>query len=316
MKSESGGFYSALDADSERPDKPGEHAEGAYYLWHESELKKLLSKAEFLFIKEYFSIKTNGNIDSDPQNEFRDLNILAIDEEYRDKDLTEKQTQLLSSAKKKLNNQRLLRPRPHLDDKVITAWNGMMISAFAKAAITFDEALFLEEAINSARFIKKHLYLAGTNAGTKANSKKLYRQYRANQASSAATLADYVWLINGLIDIYHARADKEWLNWALELQRLQDELFLDEASGAYFESVAGDTSLLFRSKNIYDNAIPSANAIALANLRSLSSLVINASQKNAFSTKADKLVKSFAGVVNQNPAAAASLLAVEIKHQN
>ena len=308
MKSEPGGFYSALDADSERPGKPGEHAEGAYYLWHESELKKLLSKAEFLFIKEYFSINTNGNIDSDPQNEFRDLNILAIGEEYRSKKLTEKQTQLLFSAKKKLNTQRLLRPRPHLDDKIITAWNGMMISAFAKAAITFDEALFLAEAINSARFIKKHLYHAG--------AKKLYRQYRANQANSEATLADYVWLINGLLEIYQANKGSEWLSWILELQMLQDELFLDEASGAYFESVAGDTSLLFRSKSIYDGAIPSANAIALGNMRRLSGLVLKESQKKSFSTKADKLVQSFAGVINQNPAAAASLLAVEIKHQN
>ena len=92
--------------------------------------------------------------------------------------------------------------------------------------------------------------------------------------------------------------------------------FLDEVSGAYFESVAGDTSLLFRSKSIYDGAIPSANAIALGNMRRLSGLVLKESQKKSFSTKADKLVQSFAGVINQNPAAAASLLAVEIKHQN
>ena len=133
MQSPEGGFYSALDADSVRPDKPAEHAEGAYYLWHESELKDLLSVAEFSMVKSYFNIEENGNIFSDPQNEFTDLNILYIDDEYRTRSLTGQKNDLLQSARKKLNKQRRLRPRPHLDDKVITAWNGMMFAAFAKA---------------------------------------------------------------------------------------------------------------------------------------------------------------------------------------
>ncbi len=308
MQSPGGGFYSALDADSERVDKPGAHAEGAYYLWHEAELKNTLSLAEFDFIKKYFNIRENGNIDSDPQNEFTSLNIFYIDEEFKNSLLTEQQTKLLSSARKKLNNIRRQRPRPHLDDKIITAWNGMMIAAFAKASIVFNDLAFLEEAKQTAGFIKTHLYDNKTG--------KLYRQYRAQinaaGASSAATLPDYAWLIYGLLEVYQASKNKQWLNWALELQEKQNELFLDKSSAAYFESIASDTSILFRSKSIYDGALPSANAITLANLRKLSALSDKPEQKKTYSSQADKLVSSFATVINQNPAAASMLLSIEI----
>jgi uncharacterized protein YyaL (SSP411 family) len=305
MQSPMGGFYSALDADSERADKPGEHAEGAYYLWYESELKKSLSHDEFLFIKKYYSIGENGNIDSDPRNEFINLNIFVINEDYRDKRLTQKQSQYLSSVKKKLNKKRLLRPRPHLDDKVITAWNGMMLSAFSKAAIAFNDASVLGEAIKPAGFMKTHLY--------SDKSKKLFRQYRDNKASVVANLSDYVWLINGLLELHRASKDSAWLNWALELQQQQNQLFLDKTSTVYYESVANDKNLLFRSKNIYDGALPSANAIALTNLRMLSNTVGSEKLRQSFSAQADKLVNHFAGIVNQNPAAAASLVSVEMQ---
>ncbi len=305
MQSPMGGFYSALDADSERADKPGEHAEGAYYLWYERELKKTLSPDEFLFIKEYYLISENGNIDSDPRDEFINLNIFSVNEDYRGKTLTQKQKQHLSSVKNKLNKKRALRPRPHLDDKVITAWNGMMLSAFSKAAVTFNDASFLDEAIKAASFMKAHLY--------SDKSKKLFRQYRNNKASVTANLSDYVWLINGLLDLHRASKNGAWLSWAVELQQQQNQLFLDKSSAAYFESVANDKNLLFRSKNIYDGALPSANAIALANLRTLSNTAGSKQLKQSFSTQADKLVNHFAGIVNQNPAAAASLVAVEMQ---
>jgi uncharacterized protein YyaL (SSP411 family) len=305
MQSPEGGFYSALDADSERIDKPGTHAEGAYYLWHEAELKKTLSLAEFDFVKRYFHIRKNGNIDSDPQNEFSNLNIFYINEEFKNTALTKQQEKWLASVKKKLNNIRRQRPRPHLDDKIITAWNGMMLAAFAKASVVFNEPELLEQAIQALDFIDNNLY-------SKAN-KKLYRQYRANQASSAATLSDYAWLIYGLLEVYEAGKNKQWLNWALELQEKQNELFLDKSSGAYFESIANDTSLLFRSKSIYDGALPSANAITLANLRKLSVLSDKPAQKKIYTIQADKLVSSFATVINQNPASASMSLAVELR---
>jgi uncharacterized protein YyaL (SSP411 family) len=145
----------------------------------------------------------------------------------------------------------------------------------------------------------------------------LFRHYRSKNdvagKRAAATLSDYAWLIHGLLDIYEASQQSKWLNWASALYEKQDELFLDESSGAYFESVTGDGSLLFRSRSIYDGALPSANAIALSNLRRLSALAIASSDKKSFSSRADRLVSSFASSINQNPSAAAMLLAVELQ---
>ncbi len=305
MRSAEGGYYSALDADSERPDKPGQHAEGAYYLWSEAELKKLLLANEFQFIKKYFHIRARGNILSDPQNEFTDLNIFYIDEEFRNEKLEAEEKKLLDSVKRKLKKQRRLRPGPHLDDKILTAWNGMMLAAFAKASRVFNEPSFLDEAIQSVSFIKNKLY--------DNKHKKLYRQYRNNKAGTDAALSDYVWLIYGLLEIYETSEDRQWLNWAVELQHTQNALFLDKASGSYFESLAGDSSLLFRSKNIYDDALPADNAIALTNLRKLAGFIDNPDIKKTYNLQADHLVAGFAWVINQNPAAASMLLSVEMQ---
>ena len=304
MRSSQGGFYSALDADSERADKPGEHAEGAYYLWSYTELKKILATDEFEFIKQYFHVREQGNIFSDPQNEFTELNIFYIDEEYKDQVLTDQQKKWLASVKKKLKQQRLKRPRPHLDDKVITAWNGMMLAAFAKTSVTFDDKSLLVEAIKTLEYVRKYLY--------SKESKNLYRQYRpGNIDNASATLADYVWLIHGLLETYEASTDAQWLRWAFELHERQNELFLDDSSGAYFESIANDKNLLFRSKSIYDGAIPSANAIALSNLKRLSVLSVDKLRKKDFLSQAKRLVSSFATVINQNPASSSMLLSVE-----
>ena len=305
MRSPVGGYYSALDADSERSDKPGDHAEGAYYLWYQAELKKHLSITEFEFIKKYFHLSSDGNIYSDPRNEFTDLNIFYIDEAYRDKTLTEAQRKLLDSTRNKLKQLRRLRPRPHLDDKIITAWNGMMLAALARASFAFNDPLLLDEAMYAISFIKKNLY--------DAKNKILYRQYRSQKAGTQAALADYAWLINGLLEVYQADNDARLLSWAIELQNRQNELFLDDASAAYYESSAKDTNLLFRSKSIFDAALPSANAIALSNLRKLAELSNKPFQEKVNTAHADKLVSSFAKAINQNPVAASMLLAIETK---
>jgi uncharacterized protein len=311
MQSADGGFYSALDADSKPAhDETAKKAEGAYYLWYESGLKRVLSAQEFAFVKKYFQVRAGGNILSDPQNEFADLNVLYIDDEYRNKPLTQQEAEWLASAKQRLNKVRMARPRPHLDDKVITAWNGMMLSALAKASSTFEAPDLLLQAEQAAEFIRANLF--------DEKKRMLYRQYRRHEqqamSGTQATLSDYVWLINGLLEMYGAGSDSKWLHWAHALHDIQDELFLDENTGAYFESVANDDSLLFRSKSINDGALPSANAIALSNLYKFSQLASTASDKKTFLNQATRLVSSFAGTVNQDPAAAAMLLAIKLEH--
>jgi uncharacterized protein YyaL (SSP411 family) len=181
----------------------------------------------------------------------------------------------------------------------------MMLAALARASFAFNDPLLLDEAMHAISFIKKNLY--------DAKNKILYRQYRSQKAGTQATLADYAWLINGLLEVYQAGNDAHLLSWAIELQNRQNELFLDDSSGAYYESSAEDANLLFRSKSIFDAALPSANAIALSTLRKLAELSKKTSHKKDYSARADKLVSSFAKAINYNPVAAGMLLAIETK---
>ena len=173
--------------------------------------------------------------------------------------------------------------------------------------MTFDDKSLLQESIKTLVHIKKHLY----DSESKHLSRQHRPEHRSNSSNIEATLADYVWLIYGLLATYDASGDSQWLHWAFELHQRQNDLFLDQSSGTYFESVASDKTILFRSKNIYDGAIPSANAIALSNLKKLSVLSDNKSDKQALLLQSQQLVSSFATVINQNPAAASMLLSVK-----
>ena len=301
MTSPQGGFYSALDADSERPDGTGvkgERAEGAYYLWNEKELADVLSEDELKFVRDYYNIRQDGNIDSDPQNEFTDLNIFYISEAFSNKPLTKEQQKLLLSTKNKLLDARSFRPRPHLDDKIITAWNGMMIAAFVDAFNILNDKKYLHHAIKAAEFIRDQLMDKETG--------KLFRRVRAGQAGIEAGLSDYAWTIHGLISIYDATKDKLWLTLAINLSNKQNELFLDEVNGGYFDASGQDATLLFRSKSIYDGALPAANAIALSNLTAL----FRITKEQQWKKHTDNLLSAFAGVINNNPAATAMALGV------
>ena len=152
MRDADGGFYSALDASSERPDEAGVHAEGAYYLWPAKQVETLLSPAEWKLARRYYGVADDGNILSDPRGEFEMLNILHVSDEYRDTELDEKSSALIRSAGRKLYQARGSRPRPHLDDKIITAWNGMMISALSAAAAVFDNDAYLDAAVRAGAY--------------------------------------------------------------------------------------------------------------------------------------------------------------------
>ena len=311
MRSPQGGYYSALDADSILLDKTGgvtsKRAEGAYYLWREKDIKALLEDDEFAFIKQYFHLQAEGNIFSDPKDEFSGLNILYVDEDYRDIDLTSKQQRWLSTAREKLDLARRHRPRPQLDDKVITAWNGMLLSAYARAAVILDDENLSADAEQLAAFMRKHLY--------DGRSGRLLRSHReaakVDDQQGDALLVDYVWLINGLLALYQTSDDSFWLDWAESLLASQDKHFLDADSGVYFESAVDDANILFRSRSITDGALPSANAVALLNLRTLSNLVKSDADKRTYAEKADQLVSSFSAQVNQQPVEASMLLSVE-----
>jgi uncharacterized protein YyaL (SSP411 family) len=292
MRHPQGAFYSALDASSERPDKPGEYAEGAYYLWHASELEALLNKDEWEVLKRYFDIRSNGNIESDPRGEFERLNILYISDEYRNKKLDGKESALLNSAIRKIYQARLQRPRPHLDDKIISAWNGMMITALVEAAAVFDNKDYLDAAIAAADFLQRNLLDRKTH--------QLFRRMRSNEPGIDATLDDYVWYINGLLALYDRTKNRQWLELAKQLTRKQVQLFYDHSRASFYES-ASDSHVLFRSRSAYDGALPAPNAIAVENLYRLADL----SGDSKWRQMADDTLASFAVSINRNPSSAA-----------
>src|SRR5712692_4590732 len=264
MTSKEGGFFSAEDADSLLEQGKPEHAEGAFYVWTKKEIDAALGDAAEIFDFHY-GVQPHGNAPegSDPQDEFRDRNILIerhpIAETAKHFKKSEDEIrQSLARSREKLLSIRAKRPRPHLDDKIISAWNGLMISAFARAAQALDEPRYLELATNAAKFIREHLY--------DESRRVLYRNYREGRSEIEGFADDYAFLIQGLIDLYEASFDVEWLKFAVELQATQDRLFFDEQNGGYFSTSEKESSVPLRMKDDNDSAEPAASSISAINL--------------------------------------------------
>ncbi|HEU5247330.1 MAG TPA: thioredoxin domain-containing protein [Candidatus Udaeobacter sp.] len=278
MTSKEGGFFSAEDADSPvaagdssavasaKADDRGhvETKEGAFYIWTKKEIDAALGDAAEIFDLHY-GVQPHGNAPegSDPQDEFRGKNILierlTIAETAKHFRKAEEEIgKLLAQCREELFSTRAKRPRPHLDDKIITAWNGLMISAYARAAQVIDERRYLEIATRAAKFLRTNLY--------EEKSKLLYRNYRGGRSDIEGFADDYAFVIQGLLDLYEVSFDVEWLKFAIQLQETQDRLFLDEKNGGYFSTSGKDESVFLRMKDDNDGAEPAASSVAALNL--------------------------------------------------
>jgi uncharacterized protein YyaL (SSP411 family) len=266
-------FFSAEDADSYPTEHDKEKREGAFYVWTHEELEKLLGKGQKdLEIFEYvFGCKPHGNVKSgsDPHGELTGQNVLiqrhSLKEAAENFGLNEDEIRSsVQKSKSILFNERCKRPRPHLDDKVITSWNALMISGLSMASKVLNERKYAEQGERVAKFIKTILY--------NAENKIIYRAYRSGTSAKLIEgfLADYAYMVAALLDLYEATGNLEWLKWAKELQQKQDELFLDTAKGGYFEVTGKDESILLRMKEDYDGAEPSGNSVSAMNLIRLS----------------------------------------------
>jgi hypothetical protein len=290
MTDKEGGFYSAEDADS-LEEGHSEKIEGAFYVWKKAELDSVLGDAAELFNKTY-GVEPNGNapIGSDPQGELKGKNTLIIRKAPANAD----EEKSLAASRAKLFELRNKRPRPHLDDKVIVAWNGLMISAYARAAQVLDEPRYVAAAQSSARFIKEKLWKNGA----------LIRSYRHEPSNAAGFADDYASLIAGLLDLYQADFDTQWLSWALELQTKMDELFYDKEHGGYFQTASAQGDILFRSKEDYDSAEPAPGSVATMNLIKLAQLT----DSKELRERADKTIASMAEQLEKLPSAATQML--------
>ena len=268
-----GGFYSAEDADSVPPEHahdPAAHkTEGAFYIWTEAELRQQLGGDAEAFCQR-FGVKPDGNAPSDPQGEFTGRNLLHTAKGLADiaSDLGVSEADVeaaLARSRGVLLDVRGRRPRPHLDDKVLAAWNGLMMAAFARAGrVVPGGEVFTQEAVRAAEFLERHLWDAA--------SRTLFRRYRGGSAAVPGYAEDYAYVTFGLIELFQASGEPRWLEWALVLQRRLDELFWDQAEGGWFSTTGEDPTVLLRLKETYDGAEPAASSVAAMNLLALSHL--------------------------------------------
>ena len=306
MTSKEGGFFSAEDADSPVVGSDDtDHkktAEGAFYVWTKKEIDDALGDSAEIFDFHY-GVQPHGNAPegSDPHDEFRGKNILierhTIAETARHFKKSETEIgKILTRSRETLFAIRAQRPRPHLDDKIISAWNGLMISAYARAAQVIDEPRYLEIATRSANFVQTKLY--------DPSRKILYRSYRGGRSNVEGFADDYAMVIQGLLDLYEASFDVEWLKFAVELQGTQDRLFFDEKNGGYFSNSGQDKSVFVRMKDDNDGAEPAASSIAALNLLRLSQIY----DDPKLAERAKKTIDAFATILLQFPSGMPQML--------
>ncbi|MBW1759697.1 MAG: thioredoxin domain-containing protein, partial [Deltaproteobacteria bacterium] len=305
-----GGFYSAEDADSltEEPlrsgnkDKGHGKKEGAFYVWGSGEIEALLGKEQSNIIDYHYGIRPEGNVEHDPGNEFKGQNILfaahTISETADKFDKTpEEIRQSIEKAKTLLLNVREKRVRPHRDEKIITGWNGLMISALARAYQLLEKSEYIKAAGRAAGFIKTHLYEEAT--GT------LYRRWCQGERMVPGLAGDYANLIQGLIDLYESDFDPEWLNWAIELSENLIDLFYDDKTGGFFMTRSDhDEHLIARVKEDADSVLPSAASIAVLSLIRLYGMT----NRKLFYDVVERSMKTVLARASQHPASVPQML--------
>ena len=277
-----GGFYSAEDADSVPSEQATRNAqdasprganphksEGAFYIWSDREIGEALG-ADAAIFRLRFGILPDGNAPFDPQNEFTGKNLLYSARAFDDIAATTGKSatdvaSALERARVTLLTLRGRRPRPHLDDKVLTAWNGLMIAAFARAGRVLGRNDYVGDAQRAATFLHASLW--------RAADATLLRRFRQGDAAVDGYAEDYAYLIFGLLELFQADGDPKWLEWAITLQRRQDELFWDDTEGGWFSTTGRDPSVLLRLKEEYDGAEPAASSVSVLNLLILAHLL-------------------------------------------
>ncbi|HEU5315326.1 MAG TPA: thioredoxin domain-containing protein [Chloroflexota bacterium] len=285
MTSPEGGFYSAEDADSE-----GE--EGKFYVWTPAELAALLGDEDARIAGAWFDVTDRGNFEhknilNTPRYPDVVAHTLGISEE--------RLREVVARARHVLFEAREQRVRPGRDDKVLTAWNGLMLRAFADAAASLERDDYLRVAIKNADFV---LATLRTPAG------RLLRSYKDGQARFNAYLEDYAFYAAGLLSLYEATFELRYFAAARELIDVAVEQFADDEGGGFFDTSADHEALVTRPKDLYDNATPSGNSVAVETLLRLSDLTGDPGYRG----RAERVLISLAAPMGQHPTAFGHLL--------
>jgi uncharacterized protein YyaL (SSP411 family) len=281
-----GGFFSAEDADSEGK-------EGKFYCWTRAELQALLSAEEFAAATRYFGVTEQGNFadhsDPDPLPGQNVLHLARLE-------LSSDDAALVESAKRKLFAARAQRVRPHLDDKVLASWNGLMLGALARAAVVLDEPAWLDAAQRNFAFLEQRLWDDAT--GT------LYHRWRDGERDSVQLLDAYAFLLDGVLELYQGTLEPTRLAFAIRLADALLSRFYDAEHGGFWQSAAGANDLILRVKEDYDGAEPSGNSVAILGLLKLADI----SDETRYREAAEKSLRLFADRLQQLPQAVPYLL--------
>ncbi|MDT0643344.1 thioredoxin domain-containing protein [Zunongwangia sp. F363] len=248
----SGAFYSALDADS--LDENGNSEEGAYYVWTKEELKSVLGQ-EFSTFAKFYNINDYGKWEDDKYVLIRtkDTKQLADELDFSEAEIVEKH----SEWQEQLREQRQKRVKPGLDDKSLTSWNALMLSAYAEAYKAFENPGYLEAALNNAEFILKH-QLEETG--------ELLHNYKSGQSTINGYLEDYAFTIEAFIKLHEITLEEKWLQHADDLAEFCFSHFHDKNSGFFFFTSEKDPALVTRNIENTDNVIPASNSAMANNL--------------------------------------------------
>jgi len=285
MKSSEGGFYSTQDADSE-----GE--EGKFYVWSRDEIKGVLGKEKGAPFCAYYGVAPQGNFEGGSSVLYIASSLEKVSELYgvSVKDLEE----FFKEGRKKLFAEREKRVRPDRDEKILTSWNGLMISSFVDGFKVTGNEQYLNGAKEAARFILQKMRKDG----------QLMRVFNKGKSQVKAYSDDYAFFIQALIDLYETTFEIDWLKEADDLNRRMIKQFWDEKNGGFFFTGKENESLIARSKSPYDNAIPSSNSVAVFNLVRLGYFTGNESLKE----KAERILQLFYDFLSQHPSGFAQML--------
>ncbi|ABO51357.1 protein of unknown function DUF255 [Desulforamulus reducens MI-1] len=280
MTSPEGGFYSAEDADSEG-------VEGKFYVWRPEEVISLLGQVDGELYCQYYDITSTGNFEGEsiPNLIGQDPFKFSQDLEITLGDLVEG----LEACRKTLFEERAKRIHPYKDDKILTAWNGLMIAALARGAQVFQSKRYLEAASNAMGFIFDRL---------QRNDGRLLARYREYEAAYPAYLDDYAFVIWGLLELYQATFEPRHLQNAVYLTDDMIDLFYDDKQGGFYFYGKDSEQLISRPKDIYDGAIPSGNSVATVNLFKLARLTGN----SRYEELANQQLQVFADELARYPA--------------
>jgi len=296
MSAPHGGFYSASDADSIGPD--GHREEGYFFTWTPDEIEDALGDEGAGPVVAYFGVTGQGNFEGRSiLNTPRPLGVVAGDLKL---DVGTMNAEL-ERSRGRLLEVRSERPAPLRDEKSLAAWNGLMISALARAAFVLDDDRYAERATRAADFVLTHMRVDG----------RLRRSFKYGQARLSGYLEDYAFVIAGLLDLFETTGEPRWLREAMALDEVLEGSFEDPEGGGFFLIGEGHEPLLAREKPASDGAEPSGNSVHALNLLRLHELTTD----DGYRRRAERTLTAFAPSLAGQPAALPEmLLAVEFHH--